>query len=161
SSPPQASCRRRNGPPAASLVSPAPHAAANGVADPRSPAPVVAALSWFRSSGGLGLPTWSGSFANAYQGCRVATCNACLTGLSLGLGHPPALGQLVGEPQVLFVSVRPHVVVFQRGERLQQVALVFLRQGLLGHREQAVVLLGDVFAEESDVGPGVHDKLKD
>ena len=54
-----------------------------------------------------------------------------------------------------------HVFVLDVLESLQEPLLIVLGQGLIGHREQAVVLLFDVFPQQADVALGIVDELSD
>ena len=63
--------------------------------------------------------------------------------------------------QVFLVRAQPHVFVLDMLECRQEPLLLVLGQGLVGHRKQAVVLLLDVLAEETDVTPSVCDEPGD
>ena len=69
--------------------------------------------------------------------------------------HAEAVRQFVSHVQELLVRAQAHVLVLDVLESCQEPLLIVLGQGLVGHREQAMVLLLDVFAQKADVTLGV------
>ena len=72
--------------------------------------------------------------------------------------HAEASRQIVCQGQILLVSAKAQVFMLDVLERLEELLLIVLREGLVGHREEAVVFLLDMFAEEADVTLGVRDE---
>lgn len=69
--------------------------------------------------------------------------------------NPEMVGQIVGQFQVPFVGTGSHIVVFNLMEGAVQGLLIKHAQDFLSHREQAMVLLLNVLAQQRDVGTGV------
>src|SRR5262249_28775654 len=69
--------------------------------------------------------------------------------------YAKALGQSAGDLQEFLMSARVLVLTFDAGKRLQEVLLVLLRQPVIGHRKEALVLLGNVLAQQNHVTPGL------
>jgi len=72
-----------------------------------------------------------------------------------GWFDPEMVGQIVGQFQVPFVGTGSHIVVFNLMEGAVQGLLIKHAQDFLSHREQAMVLLLNVLAQQRDVGTGV------
>ena len=73
--------------------------------------------------------------------------------------HAETIRQFIGDLQVLLVCPQSHVFRFDLGKGLEQLLLISLGKGLVGHTEQAVIFLLDVLTEQFDVGTGVFGKL--
>ena len=69
--------------------------------------------------------------------------------------HAEAIRQFVSQVQELLVRAEAHVFVLDVLESRQQPLLIVLGQGLVGHREQAMVFLFDVFPQQADVTSGM------
>ena len=73
---------------------------------------------------------------------------------------PEARDEPVDEGQVALVRPRAHVLRLDVPERLEELLLLGLREHLVGHREEHLVLLRDVSAQELDVVPGAQRELR-
>src|SRR5262249_37854113 len=78
-----------------------------------------------------------------------------------GLRDVEAFGQIVGETQVLLVRAFAHLLVPGRAERSQGRSLVAAAESMVGQREEAVVLLEDVFTQQVSIGPCVVGEAND
>src|SRR5208337_4696583 len=75
--------------------------------------------------------------------------------------HAEAIRQFFSHGQELLVRAKAHVLVLDVLESIQELLLIVLGQGLVGHREQAMVLLLDVFAQKADITSGMTHELTD